>query len=67
MAFRPDGRQFGFTVADSCTAIWNLDIPLWPEQACSIANRNFTTEEWNQLFTEQPYQKVCAHLPGDAP
>jgi hypothetical protein len=37
---------------------------LWQQQACAIANRNFTQAEWRQIFATDPYQKVCPNLPA---
>ncbi len=48
------------------TTLWNLDMTVWQQQACAIANRNFTQEEIDLFFRDQPYSNVCPHLPMDS-
>jgi len=38
---------------------WNIDVAYLLHQACAIAGRNLTTQEWNNLHTGRPYLTAC--------
>ncbi len=61
--FAPDGRWL-------VTAGWHQSAAMWawrPEDivsdACARLNRNFSLDEWNKYFPEEPYRCTCAGLP----
>jgi hypothetical protein len=33
------------------------------DQACRVAERNFTREEWRRFVTGRSYERVCPELP----
>jgi WD40 repeat protein len=39
---------------------WNIDLAHLLRQACAIAGRNLTTQEWADLHTAHPYLTACA-------
>jgi DNA-binding SARP family transcriptional activator/WD40 repeat protein len=39
---------------------WSMDPTDWVEQACAVAGRTFTREEWAQYLPDRPYRPVCA-------
>jgi WD40 repeat protein len=42
---------------------WDLSIQSWMVQACSIANRDLTQEEWHQYIGEKyEYKSVCSDV-----
>jgi WD40 repeat protein len=45
--------------------IWDINPDTWLTLACSIANCNFTADEWSKFGDGGPYQKVCRDLPVD--
>jgi WD40 repeat protein/DNA-binding SARP family transcriptional activator len=56
--FFPDGRQvlgdFGRT-----GVVWNVDPVAWEAQACRVAHRELTREEWNDFLGQRTYRPVC--------
>jgi WD40 repeat protein len=58
LAFSPDGQSlatFGVsasTLSSGIFTLWTVSIPSWQKQACSIANRNLTLDEWKQFAKE---------------
>jgi WD domain, G-beta repeat len=70
VAFSPDGQNL-LLISDTFSAnytisVWNINRTVWQATACSIANRNFTLNEWQQFVGNQPYQRVCSNLPVDS-
>ena len=44
---------------------WDIDPQSWLEKACTIAGRNFTELEWQQLVGEEiPYHTTCPDFPS---
>lgn len=63
VAFSPDGKSLAAGDASNNIYVWNLDLADWETQACSIANRNLTQDEWQRFVGDAPYEKTCANLP----
>jgi WD40 repeat protein/serine/threonine protein kinase len=69
--FSPGGNHL-LVISDNFSSnyavtVWNINTTAWQTAACTIANRNLTLSEWQQLVgTAQSYQKVCANLPVDS-
>jgi WD40 repeat protein len=60
----PDGSQMAIGWAGGPLTFLSFDSTSWQAQACEIANRNLTNDEWSQLIgTDPPYRKLCANLP----
>jgi hypothetical protein len=36
-----------------------MTVTSWVRQACRIANRNLTLEEWQTYLGSAPYQQTC--------
>ena len=57
--FFPDGTHllgdFGST-----GVVWNVDPVAWEAQACRVAHRDLTREEWNDFLGQRTYRPVCA-------
>jgi hypothetical protein len=51
-------------LGSECTFV--TDPKSWKQQACKVANRNLSLEEWQKYFPGEPYRKVCAELPVPA-
>jgi WD40 repeat protein len=56
--FFPDGTHvlgdFG-----SKGVVWNVDPAAWEAQACRVAHRALTREEWNNFLGQRRYRPVC--------
>ena len=78
VAFSPNGQQLvsvgfpgsvhvGETLISlnggGIVTVWNISLASWEHQACSIANRNLTRDEWRQFVVSEPFGKVCPDLP----
>jgi WD40 repeat protein len=60
VAFRPDGRQLASAGVDGKVRLWELMPDTWMQEACDIAGRPLTPEEWNDLVgADQPFQPTC--------
>ena len=57
--FFPDGTHvlgdFGST-----GVVWNVDPVAWEAQACRVAHRDLTREEWNDFLGQRTHRPVCA-------
>jgi WD40 repeat protein len=69
VTFSPDGKQLasvGFSQFPTSTiTLWDITINAWQDQACALANRNLTKDEWKQFVGGDidSYRKVCPTLP----
>jgi hypothetical protein len=40
-----------------------VTVGAWADQACRVAGRNFTSEEWRRFVAGRTYERVCPGLP----
>ncbi len=59
VAFSTDGRYVVAGDASGLVLLWDTDLLSWQRRACAIANRSFTTFEWEQLVGRVPYHQTC--------
>jgi WD40 repeat protein len=59
LVFSPDAKMLFSTDKTETTVLWDLDLQSWLLQACNIANRNFTKDEWKRYMGDEPYRKTC--------
>jgi WD40 repeat protein len=58
--FTPDGRRL-FGLRDSGAGVrWEVSPDAWSQHACSIAGRELTRAEWEELVPDQDYRRVCS-------
>jgi WD40 repeat protein len=59
VAYTPDGRYQIVVYGDGTAYRWPMTLTAWEDQACAVAGRSFTTEEWRRLVGGRSYTKVC--------
>ncbi len=64
-SFAADGKSLAATSEDGALAVMDTDPERWRAQACSIANRNLTYEEWAAVMGDEPYRLTCPRWPPD--
>jgi WD40 repeat protein len=64
VAFAPDGRTLAISSQDRNVILWDLDKlknfrnhPV--QQACTLAGRGLSRDEWTRYITGLPYQSTC--------
>ena len=60
LQFSPDGKTLA---SGRPVTLWAIDPAAWIAQACQIANRNLTLDEWQTYLGDQPYHQTCANIP----
>ena len=58
--FSPDGKTLA---SGRPVTLWAIDPAAWIAQACQIANRNLTQDEWQTYLGDQPYHQTCVNIP----
>jgi WD40 repeat protein len=58
LAFSPDGKKVAWSNYGGNLVMWDVDIESWLRRACSIANRNLTSEESNEWIPDYRH-KIC--------
>ncbi|MEP6983960.1 MAG: protein kinase [Chloroflexota bacterium] len=59
----PDGLSFISGGSDSQLIRWDIKLDDWRKNACSIANRNLTSAEWERYFGGVPFHATCSQIP----
>lgn len=67
-ALSPDGSLLAISDHSQTgnISLWRVQLPVWEERACRIADRNLTLAEWRQYLGDLPYAPTCPDQP-DAP
>jgi hypothetical protein len=39
---------------------WDVTLDGWERQACAVAGRDLTRDEWEEFLPERPYEPVCS-------
>lgn len=63
VVFSPNGGILASGSGDNVIILWDVNIELWKERACHIANRNLTRSEWAQYLKNELYHKTCPNMP----
>jgi WD40 repeat protein len=59
VVYTPDGRYLLVVFTDGTAFEWPVTVNAWERQACSVAHRNFTREEWRRFVGGRSYSRVC--------
>jgi WD40 repeat protein len=59
VAYTPDGHYQIAVYGDGTAYRWPVTLSAWERQACAVAGRTFTTEEWSRFVRGRSYSKVC--------
>jgi len=59
VAYTPDGRYLLAVFGDGTAYRWPVSLKAWENQACTVAGRNFTREEWSRFVGGRSYSRVC--------
>ena len=60
---RPDGHELAMS-AGTALALWDLRVPRWRSEACRLAGRNLTRQEWSAYLSGVgEYRRTCPASP----
>jgi WD40 repeat protein len=62
LALNPRSGVLASVGENDSLIIWDVDVKKWVDQACRIANRNLSAQEWKTYFGSSPYRKTCQDL-----
>jgi WD40 repeat protein len=60
LAFSPDGNTLVSASLGGDLVLWDVSPDSWRSQACALAGRNLTPEEWGNFMGDAPYRETCA-------
>jgi hypothetical protein len=58
-AFDPTGTHLIAVYEWGPVVVWDIDPERWKNQACAVAGRSLTREEWRELLPGRRYQPAC--------
>jgi WD40 repeat protein len=59
-AFTPDGKRVLVMTDHGDGFAWDATLAGWEKQACAVAGRNLTRDEWDVFLPERPYEPACS-------
>ena len=66
LAFDPHGTTLAIGSSGIGMTLFDVAPESWLSQACVIAGRNLTFQEWTQSLGDDPYRLTCPEYPVDA-
>jgi WD40 repeat protein len=64
VAYTPDGRYLISVFGDGTAYRWSVSLAAWENQACRVAGRRFTREEWQRFVGGRSYSVICPQFPA---
>lgn len=64
IAFSTDGNRLISAQEDGTIYSWDVSPAAWKNILCSQVGRNFTQEEWEVYFPNEPYRRTCEIWPA---
>jgi DNA-binding SARP family transcriptional activator/WD40 repeat protein len=55
----PDGKRILDVSSTGTGDIWSIDARVWKADACRLAGRDLTREEWREFLPSRTYEAVC--------
>jgi hypothetical protein len=63
--FSPDGKLLASVGYGGGVRLWDIETNALVSEACRIANRNLSRDEWSEFFgAEVKYERTCPNLPA---
>jgi WD40 repeat protein len=62
ISFSADGGSLISGGDDGQVLFWRVSRSAWRDEACRIANRNLTSDEWQRFLGNTPYHETCPAL-----
>jgi WD40 repeat protein/class 3 adenylate cyclase len=59
-AFTPDGKRVIVMYVSGDGFAWDVTLAGWESQACAVAGRDLTRDEWDEFLPERSYERVCS-------
>jgi hypothetical protein len=59
-AFTPDGKRVIVMYVSGDGFAWDVTLAGWERQACAVAGRDLTRDEWDEFLPERSYERVCS-------
>ncbi len=63
-ASRDDGATIATLTPSTGVRLWSVAPERMLEQACEVAGRNLTEQEWDEAMPNRPYERTCPDLPA---
>lgn len=60
MSFDPDGSTLRVVHQDGAVVTFVVDPSAWLRQACQVANRDLSADEFAAIRPGEPWQSTCA-------
>jgi hypothetical protein len=57
--FVPNSQHVLAVYATGDALVWDVDPERWKRQACAVAGRNLTRDEWDEFLPGRTYRAVC--------
>jgi WD40 repeat protein len=60
VSFVRDAERLLAVYATGVALVWDVDPERWKQQACAVAGRDLTRDEWSEFLPDRDYRPVCS-------